>query len=389
MAWPFRFACFPGTVPLPNLPSTPPMPNPTRLPYLDAMRGLVMAVMAVDHVDNIINPRHAGADAAWMIGNVPLSAPDFLTRWCTHLCAPTFVFLAGAGLALAAAKAPTAAAQQTFDRQTMRRGLLLLAIEFTFLSACFRTFDGGLSGALTSVSPLLAQVIFAIGSGMLLLVPLRRLPVAGRLLVAVACLLLVEWASGQGRNLPLPAMLLAQSGFWSASGGRFQVLVLYPTLAWLPAMLLGHVVGERLAAGRWKARHWLVAGLGALALFLLLRGFDGFGNAHLHRRDGSWLEWLHCSKYPPSISFLAMELGLMALVLGLWSRRPSGGWLAPLAALGQVPLFFYLLHIVVIGLLLAIGVFPPHGGVWWGSWLGAALVVAICWWPCMVYRRVR
>jgi uncharacterized membrane protein len=365
------------------------MPNHTRLPLLDAMRGLVMAVMAVDHVDGILNPRHAAGDAAWMMGNEPLSTPDFLTRWCTHLCAPTFVFLAGTALALAAARANDLAALRRFDRHTAWRGLLLLAIEFTFLSACFRIAFEPSGSALASWRPLFPQVLFAIGSGMLLLVPLRRLPIAGRLLVALACLLAVEWASKPRIELPLPAILLLQSRAWSASGEGLDVLVLYPTLAWLPAMLCGHVVGELLAAGRWQPRHWLFAGMGGLALFLLLRGIDGFGNASLHRRDASWLEWLHCSKYPASITFLAMELGLMALLLSLGSRREPGRFLAPLVKLGQVPLFFYLLHFPVIGALLAVGVFPQHGGSWWGSWIGAALVVAICWLPCMGYRRLR
>lgn len=365
------------------------MPNPNRLPVLDAMRGLVMAVMAVDHVDSVVNPRHAGADAAWLGGTAPLSPPDFLTRWCTHLCAPTFVFLAGAGLALAAAQAVDAPALRRIDRRTLLRGLLLLVIELTFLSACFRTVEGSVGWAFSNWLPVFPQVIFAIGSGMVLMVPLRRLPASGRLLVACGCLLVVEWASRPGRELPLPAMLLVQSGFWSATGEGLDVLVLYPTLAWLPALLFGHVVGEGLAAGRWTVRHWLFAGLGALAVFAVLRAVDGFGNAHLHRRDASWLEWLHCSKYPASITFLAMELGLMALLLAAGSRRDPARAPAALVALGQVPLCFYLLHFVVIGALLAVGVLPPHGGAWWGSWLGAALVVAICWWPCMAYRRVR
>ncbi|MCC7066422.1 MAG: DUF1624 domain-containing protein [Planctomycetes bacterium] len=365
------------------------MTSPVRLPTLDAMRGLVMAIMAIDHVDSVQNARHTSGDAAWMASNAPLSAPDFLTRWCTHLCAPTFVFLAGAGLALAAAKAADSAARRDFDRRTAIRGALLLLLEFTYLSACFRTVEGSVSWAFSTLLPVFAQVIFAIGIGMLLMVWLRRLPPAGRLLIALGCVLVVEWASQPGRELPLPAMLFVQAGFWSANGEGLDVLVLYPALAWLPVMLLGHVVGERLAAGRWTARHWLWAGLAALALFALLRGLDGFGNAHLHRRSGSLLEWLHCSKYPASATFLAMELGLMALLLAWWSRCGSSRVLAPLAALGQVPLCFYLLHFLVIGVLVAFGVFVPRGGAYWGSWLGALLVVAICWWPCMAYRRLR
>lgn len=365
------------------------MTNATRLPALDAMRGFVMALMAVDHVDTLINPRHAGGDAAWMVRAAPHSAGDLLTRWCTHLCAPTFVFLAGASLALAAARCRDAASRSTFDRRTAIRGLLLILLEFTWLSACFRTVEGPPSWAFTTLLPVFAQVIFTIGAGLLLMVPLRRVPAPGRLALGLALLAVVEWANAPGRELPLGAMLLVQSGVWSTTGEGLDVLVLYPALAWLPAMLCGHVVGERLAAGRWSSRDWWLAGLALLAVFVVLRGVDGLGNAHLHRRDGSLLEWLHCSKYPPSVTFLAMELGLMALLLGAWSRRTPGRLLAPLVALGQVPLFFYVLHFVVIGGLQAIGVFAAHGGAWWGSWPGAALVVAICWLPCMGYRRWR
>ncbi len=365
-----------------------------RVASLDAMRGLVMALMAVDHVGSVVNLQHPHGDSAVRAAAAPLSAPDFLTRWATHLCAPTFVFLAGAGIALAAARRTDPAAQRAFDRQLVLRALVLLVLEFTYLSACFRTQEGPASWAFTNWLPLFAQVIFAIGAGMLLLVPLRRLPAPWLAGLAGALLVIVELANaGDARaERSLAAMLLLHFDFWSASGDGLDLIVIYPVLGWLPVMLLGHVVGERLARGALGARWWLAAGAGSLALFFVLRGFDGFGNLGLHRRDDSWLEWLHCSKYPPSVTFLALELGLMALLLaglGAWYGRRTPLAASPLLVLGQVPLFFYLLHLPLIGLGAALGALPARDGDWLASWIGAAGVVLVAWPMCWLYRRYK
>jgi len=357
-----------------------------RLPALDAMRGLVMAVMAVDHVDVLLNPRHSMADSASMPQSA-LSAPDFLTRWCTHLCAPTFVFLAGASIALAAARRPDVAAQRAFDRHLALRAAILLVIEFTFLSACFRLSEGPPSWAFTTWTPIFAQVIYAIAASMLLLIVLRRLPSVLQIAIAVACLVGVELLNPAPVNASLLRLMTLHFGVW----GEFDVLVLYPVLAWLPAMLMGHVVGRRLARGAVSPRAWLLAGAVSLLVFVALRHANGFGNMGLHRRDGSLLEWLHCSKYPVSITFLAMELGLMALCLGAWTHwfaKREGRANGLLLVLGQVPLFFYLLHLPLIGAIDRLGVFGMLNG-WGVSWLMALLVSALLYWPCRLYRDHR
>ena len=362
-----------------------------------------MFLMALDHVDGMVNPLHSTADSRFMEPVYPLPLPDFLVRWSTHLCAPTFVFLAGAGIALAAARQHAPNAARALDRHLLARASVLLALEFTFLSACFRTIHMPLPAAFTSWRPLIAQVLFAIGCGMALMVPLRRLADSLHLAIAVALMVAIELAatSTAGQNDSwLLSLLLLRSGPWSHQPGPFDVLVLYPVLAWLPVMLLGHVAGRRLAQGLLPARAWWRLSAIALAVFLLVRGL-GIGDLGLHRRDDSVAEWLHCSKYPPSLSFVAMELSLMAALLGLVLHLASlpasangrtaldNGPLRLLRILGEVPLFFYLLHLVLIGALSSVSILPRSNGTWVGSIGGAVLVTAIALPLCSRYRDLK
>jgi peptidoglycan/LPS O-acetylase OafA/YrhL len=128
----------------------------------------------------------------------------------------------------------------------------------------------------------------------------------------------------------------------------------------------------------------------AFVLFAALRWLDGFGNQQLHRRSDDWLEWLHCSKYPPSITYFAMELGIAFVLLAALTaaeraleRLPKWN---PIEALGRTALFFYLVHIPMIGVLMLLGVLtPPREGSAARSWLGALCVVLACWPLCLCY----
>lgn len=363
---------------------------PTRLLALDWMRGLVMALMAVDHVDGALNPRHSNLDGVMMGGARASLSIDFATRFGTHLCAPTFVFLAGTSLALSAARArQRGGTARQFDRHLAARGLLLLGLEVTLMSFYWR--QGGLG------VDVLLQVLFALGAGMLAMVPLRRLPTAA--LVAMALLLPLGCeavvAALPPTGAPAAVQLLCSGGVlpWRSH----VVMVLYPALPWFPPMLLGFAFGRALARGldaAAAARGLIAAGALALALFALLRFADRpFTNMQLQRRDDSLLQWLHVSKYPPSVTFLLLELGLMALLLAvcfwLQQRRGAGRWRwQPLVVLGQVPLFFYLLHLPLIGLLMGLGVLT-RPQPWPISWLGALLVLLLAWPCCLWYRRCK
>jgi hypothetical protein len=156
-------------------------------------------------------------------------------------------------------------------------------------------------------------------------------------------------------------------------------------------MLLGYVAGG-MAAGESPGRlaRWFAgAGVAALAVFVAVRGVDGYGNAHLYRDDGSLIQWIHVSKYPPSLSYAALELGLMAILLALLLRVPPGArWLGPLVLLGQTAFFFYLLHVHLLhAMARALGL-ERHAGLP-ATYEAAAAAVVVLLPLCALYRRYK
>jgi uncharacterized membrane protein len=281
-----------------------------------------------------------------------LPAGQFLTRWITHLCAPTFLFLSGTSLALSTVRRQAKGATPgEIDRHLCIRGALLLVIEAVWFSP--------LMSAPAGHYMLVMQVLFAIGAGLLLMIPLRRLE--SRWLLALG---LAWFVVGEAITLGLAGIDTAPPGWLRvllSPGAIAGAEVLYPVLPWLAMMAMGWAFGERLArmdgasAAQTAGRLCLGAGAASLALFGLVRTVNGYGNMALLRRNDTWLEWLFVSKYPPSLSFAALELGLMGVLLGgmfLLQRRVSAPHANnPLLILGQTALFFYLLHFH----LLAIG----------------------------------
>ena len=356
----------------------------SRLPALDWMRGLVMVLMAVDHSSDAFNGGRLFTDAArfWQAGT-PLPAAQFLTRWITHICAPTFLFLAGTGLAFTVSRQVASGgrpgAQWAIDRYIVVRGLIIAAFELW------------ISLTVISDGRLIFQVLWGIGSAYILMAPLRRLSDRGALAVGLALIgageLLVNLSMhGQGGAPALPLKLLVTGG----SHGK--LLIAYPTIHWLAILLLGWWWGRRLVtspdarttAGRDLAR----AGLAALILFVVLRALDAYGNMHLLRDSWAPLQWLHVSKYPPSITYDALELGLMAVILSAMFRLAATRTPRPnslLMVLGQVPMFFYLLHFPILVQSARLLGLEKKCGVG-ASYLGAAAVVALLYPLCRWYR---
>jgi len=324
-----------------------------RLVTIDWMRGFVMVLMTLDHSSLMFNSGRIVLDSAWPIDpftraswepGTALPASQFFTRWVTHLCAPTFLFLSGTSLALSLEKRRGAAKTEwELDRHLFIRGAVILGCE-GFLSL--------LAGGVT------LQVLYAIGISLWLMIPLRRLSTPVLVGIGIGWFTVGEAitlaAVPAGESAPLALKLLV------APGLDPPVLVSYPVIGWLAMMVLGwgfgrHLLGMtptgRLAeAGRNCSR----AGFTALAVFLLVRGLDGYGNMALHRDDGSLVQWLHVSKYPPALAYTALELGLMALGLAFCFalerrlRAPASRW-NPLRVYGQTPLFYYMLHFVGLG----------------------------------------
>jgi uncharacterized membrane protein len=345
----------------------------SRLQAIDVVRGFVMVVMTLDHSSSSFNAGRLMYDsAATAHAGMALDPLQFFTRWITHLCAPTFVMLAGASLALSVTRRLRAGMPGAqIDRDILIRGALLIAIDALWMSWIWRLG-----------TPVQLGVLYAIGASMIGMIALRRLPalVVGGLGVALM-------VGGAALNAALdPSMALAAA---TMSGGMVgPVFFLYPFLPWTGFMMVGWALGVRLAGPGMRARDWAVlAGIAALT-FVIVRGLDGYGNAGMPRDGSSWIAWLHVSKYPPSLSYAALELAIaFGLLAATW--RWATPW-RPLVVLGQTALFFYVLHVHLFKLAaVVLGLYKTQSlGVTAIAWLVMiAALYPLCRWYLGVKRR--
>ena len=312
----------------------------SRLPAVDAMRGMVMVLMTVDHASFAFNADRYVTDSFVMyVPGSDIPTAQFLLRWMSHICAPTFVFLAGLALAYSIAnKQFRGIPARQIDFDLLIRGALILALDPLWMSLGF----GGRT---------VFQVLYAIGGGFCCRALLRRLGL--RTLFAIGLVLMLG-----GEALAALAVWLGDGqragpiGSFLVTGGRIGTFafVLYPLLPWLATMLLGWVCGRMLQQEIIKnpAKWFAAAGTSLLTLFILIRGLNGYGNMLLYRDDLSLLQWLHVSKYPPSFTFACLTMCLMCLGLALFFKLYANGSSFsgdPLITFGRTPLFYYVLHV--------------------------------------------
>lgn len=345
-----------------------------------------MIIMSVDHASKVFNAGRLNSDSAsrWIPGSL-LPADQFLTRWITHLCAPTFVLLAGVALALSSERRLRQGhSAADVGAHLRRRGAVLLALEVLWMAP-----------AVVGPGRVLIQVLFALGCALIAMSWLRRLSDRALLALALGILVLGEAGADLLVALGLDRTLLAGLLVFSGKFSDDRLVIAYPLLPWLAVMMLGWVFGRTLLAWRDRgvdasraaARVLTVAGAAGLALFAVLRGLDGYGNMGLLRDDGSLLQWLHVSKYPPSLTFMSLELGLTALLLAaLFRYTATRPYIAgPVHTLGQTALFYYLLHIHVMVLVaLAFGWNRAFGVG--SAYVGAAAILIALYPACRWYR---
>jgi uncharacterized membrane protein len=317
-----------------------------RIASIDWMRGLVMVVMLIDHVSMAFDGSHKeiAMDSARFAnaGNITLPAFAFFTRWIAHICAPTFVLLAGTALALSAEKRAIRGFNAwAIDKGMLIRGVIIALIDPTLISLGSGHWNIG--------------VLTAIGLSMMSMALLRRLSTKTLLALALGWMFLGEFITNlvwnpPGSSSPLAALFVANYAGTS-------LLIHYPFIPWLAIMMLGWVFGRHIVefnAGKTNIKPMkilLIAGVLSLILFVVVRYFQGYGDMFLHRADNSWQQWLHVSKYPPSLTYYSLELGLLALSLALlmWIEpfigvRENG----PILVFGQTAMFYYLLHRLVL-----------------------------------------
>jgi len=358
-----------------------------RLLAVDWMRGLVMILMAVDHAGGAFDAHHLVTDSPvlyepWM----PLPLGHFLTRWITHLCAPTFVFLAGTALALSVEKRRLEGrSERQMDRHILLRGAFIVALDPTLVTLAHKWMHP---------NPILFQVLYAIGAGLMAMAFLRRLSTQWLLLIATLLIVPMEAVTllfwdGRSWDTSVPGGLLLTVGM----KGPF--IFIYPLLPWLAMMILGYLLGRRLVRRPdWRPERLLVLwGLAGLALYALVRWVNGYGNMLLYREYDSLAQWLHVCKYPPALAFTALELGLMALCLAGFFRlerrlRTGPCTRNPVVVLGQTALLFYLLHIPLLTLFAkATGLMDQ--ACLPAVYLGAAAAVVTLYPVCLAYRNYK
>ena len=372
-----------------------------RVGSIDLLRGLVIILMVLDHMRDYVHAQAFAFDPTDLTQTTPLL---FATRWITHLCAPTFVFLSGVSIFLQQANGKD---PRKLTRFLLTRGLWLIALELTVVAF-------GFDWTLPFV---FLQVIWAIGAGMLLMAAAVRLPrgavlALGTLIVVGHPLLAGIDAADLGTWSLLWRLAMEPGPVDLVPGG----LLLYPAIPWFGVMCLGYGLGFVFAPEpERRRRNLLVLGLGALAAFIVLRATSGFGDpSPWQAQDGATataLAFLNVTKYPPSLLYVLATLGI-AMLLSLSIERLAMPVQRILLTFGRTPLFTYMLHIYVVhSLALAMGVLAglpaahyigfisnaqDHVGAGfalpavYAAWLAALLLMyPVCAWFAEVKRRRR
>jgi len=308
---------------------------------LDILRGLVIALMALDHVRDFV------MTAAVQDPTVdPTTGPLlFATRWITHFCAPTFVFLAGTSAGLMASR-KSAAELASF---LLTRGLWLIVLEVLVISSAWTFSPTGVAewGGRLYVA---LQVIWAIGASMVVLAGAQFLGRRACLVIGAVILL--------GHNLldavwPAASMSGNTAGVWAAlharqlyEVGAFRIFFSYPLLPWIGVMLLGYGAAGLFELPEKQRNAWLVRiGIGMVIAFVLIRALNVYGDPSPW--EGSVTSFLGTTKYPPSLLYVLMTLGPAAIACAFVDRLYAPIRNA-LMTLGRAPLAFYLAHLYVI-----------------------------------------
>ena len=362
----------------------------TRIVSIDVMRGLVILLMAVDHVRerffyhlNVSDPM-----------DLEMTSPAlFFTRITAHLCAPTFVFLTGMAAWLYAN--PANNPPRSPSRFLLKRGLFLVLIEITLVN--FSWFG--------NVDTIFLQVIWAIGLSMIALSLMVKLPFTIIGLVGIAIV--------AGHNLLSPISFNpGETGYtlWAILhdrgiiyDGAIRIKASYPILPWIGVILLGYFAGPLYSRTMdMLARRKRLIGLGVslLAILLVLRGINIYGELLPWQSQGSALltlmDFINFTKYPPSLNFLMLTIGIALLMLA-WFETLSNKFMDALEVFGSAPMFIYILHLYVllISYHIVLATVGPNAGdlfaldYVWQLWVIAALLMWALYYPTRAFAKFK
>lgn len=360
-----------------------------RVASMDALRGLVMLLMLVDHVRETVYLHMQVGDP---VDPTAVSPGLFFTRSLSHICAPVFIALTGLGAYL---HRQTHTRQET-ARFLLARGAFLIALELTVVGFAWT--------AEFPPSRLFLQVIWCIGLCMIAL--------AGMLFVGRRVQVAVGAALVAGHNLLDGIVLTESSPFfvpWAILhqrdlielGGGITARTSYPVLAWIGVIVLGYALGPwfgRIRAEGTTIRRLATLGAGLLAAFAAVRWLNFYGDAPWFVADEAVttvMSFLALTKYPPSLLFLLSTLGAGAILLALFEATERGWLTRAIAIFGAAPMFFYLLHLYVLkaAYLVALSFYGPNRGEYFGVdglgslWLWSLALVLPLYFPTRWFAR--
>jgi len=370
-----------------------------RIQSIDILRGMIMILMTLDHT----------RDFLMVPGPSPVNMKSttvalFFTRWITHFCAPTFVFLSGVSAFLAGQRR----SKKELSRFLFQRGLWLILSDLLFISFLF-TFDPG-------YHVLVLEVLWAIGCGMVLLSLLVQAPPAvaagfGILIVIGHNLLDHTHFAANDPVTGITVFLTAAGTIIPAGPGRI-IAQLYSVLPWSAGLFLGYASGrwyEKSFPGEKRRKVLLISGLLLSSLFVTLRIINGYGDpspwAGQRNFWHSVLSFLNATKQPPSLIYFCMTMGPVLIFLS-FSERFKGRFSEICLVYGNVPYFYFILHIVFLRILNLV-LIPlqglPYKGtgdllVWqaqgfgyplWAIYLYWAGTLFILYFPCRWFGRYK
>ena len=375
-----------------------------RLESIDVVRGLIIVLMALDHARDFFSSQAFDPEdlqRTW--------AALFFTRWITHFCAPLFYFLAGTGAFFYGVKRTPA----QLRRFLLTRGLWLVVLEFTLVGFVWTfVFPWGFFG-----------VIWSLGCSMILLSVAVRLPVKWLAALSVAMIALHDLV-----DKVRPERFGSWAWVWNILHvkGAIQIhgvaeFVLFPLVPWCAVMAGGYAFGALLQ--RSDRKKWIIRlGIAMTAAFIVLRVTNFYGNppalpGGVTPGDFHWQStvaktlvlFLDTEKYPPSLQFLLMTLGPGLLLLAWFDGKPVPAVWRPILVIGQVPMFFYVLHLYLLhalAVLVALVIHQPyewllHGGFWFFDlpngyghnlpvvYLMWGVVVFLLYFPCRWFRELK
>ena len=304
-----------------------------------------MVIMALDHVRDLM---HVGSITQSPTNLATTTPMLFFTRWITYLCAPTFVFLAGTSAYISFQKGNNLSLSRSF---LLKRGFYLILLEFIVVNFIL-FFDPG-------YHTILFEVIAALGFGFIMLglslkVSVKAIGIIG--LVIIFCQTLVSLIPLAENSIAKTILtLLFSPGAFPVFLNRVFVMG-YPPIPWLGIMLVGFASGNLFELKDKKRKSLFIKiGMGALFLFIVIRYFNFYGDPVQWSPQKSavftFLSFMNVAKYPPSLLFCLVTLGIMFIMLAL-AEGAKNQLLKIASVYGKVPLFYFLAHFFLIHLIM-------------------------------------